>query len=143
MDKIIKKVERSSVNRENELENVIDQQPTAVGPPAENTRSKASTGEEKKETWYNRAINNVDKAISRLSEPTQGELLDRSDSCQSKFSPGDRVVVQTAQGRAVTGTVRWVGSVRASGKVEVPVVVGIETVSRIKFFTFVFTTCVF
>ena len=128
IEKIIKKVERLSVNRENELENVIDQQPIAVGPPAEKTRSKASNGKEKKETWYDRAINKVDKAISRFSEAAQGELLDPSDSRQSKFSPGDRVVVQTVHGRAVTGTVRWVGPIKAAGNVTVSAV-GIETVS--------------
>ena len=126
MDKIIKKVERSLVNRENELENFIDQQPTADGPPAEKTRSK-----EKKETWYNRAINKVDKAISRFSEAAQGEMLNPSDSRQSKFSPGDLVVVQTVHGRAVTGTVRWVGSIRTADNVTVPAVVGIEVVSSV------------
>ena len=131
MDKIIKKVERFSLNRESELENVIDQQPTAGGPPAENTRSKASTGEDKKETWYNRAINKVDKAIARFSEAAQGEMLDPSDSRQSKFSPDDRVVVQTVHGRTVTGTVRWVGPIRAADNVKVPAVVGIEVVSSI------------
>ena len=85
MDKIVKKVERLSVNRENELESFIDQQSAA-----------------------------------------RGKLL---DSHQSKFSPGDHVVVQTVHRKAITGTVRWVGSVRAADNVTVPAVVGIEVVS--------------
>ena len=47
---------------------------------------------------------------------------------QFNFSPGDRVVVQTVRGKAVTGTVRWVGSIKAAGNIAVPAV-GIETVS--------------
>ena len=47
---------------------------------------------------------------------------------QFNFSVGDHVVVQTVRGKAITGTVRWVGSIKAAGKVTIPAV-GIETVS--------------
>ena len=53
---------------------------------------------------------------------------------QLNFSVDDRVVVQTVRGKAVTGTVKWVGSIKIPGKVEVPVLIGIETVSGITFF---------
>ena len=52
-----------------------------------------------------------------------------SFNVESKFSHGDGVVVQNVQGRAITGTVRWTGSFTTAGKVVVPVVIGIETVS--------------
>ena len=48
----------------------------------------------------------------------------------SKFSEGNRVVVQAVREKAVSGTVRWVGSLKASkGTGGMVRVVGIELVS--------------
>ena len=49
---------------------------------------------------------------------------------KSKFKPDDRVVVLTVKGETITGTVRWVGLIRASrADAKSFNVVGIETVS--------------
>ena len=59
-----------------------------------------------------------------MDPPTRPVVL----PSEFKFSVGDRVVVQTVRGKAVTGTVRWVGPTKAAGNIAVPAV-GIETVS--------------
>ena len=134
MDKIVKPVEGAVPYTENDPKKIIEQQPK-VGLPIQNTKSSA----EEKEGW-------IGKAVSFLSggSPANVTADTRSsvDSSHYKFSPADRVVVQTAQGRAVTGTVRWVGPITASGKVEVSVVVGIETVSGITFFCYICLHCI-
>ena len=38
-------------------------------------------------------------------------------------------MVQNVKGKAIPGTVRWGGQMTAAGKVVVPVVIGMETVS--------------
>ena len=53
----------------------------------------------------------------------------RLSNGRSKFSNGDRVVVYNVNGKVINGTVRWVGSMTGAGRVIVPVVIGIETVS--------------
>ena len=115
-------IKGAAPHTENEPKKMVKQQPK-VRAPFQNTRSKSSA--EEKEGW-------IGKAVSFFSggSPANVTADTRSsvDSSHYKFSPGDRIVVQTAQGRAVTGTVRWVGPIKAAGKVTIPAV-GIETVS--------------
>ena len=98
----------------------IQQQPLSDNPSqnTQNTRSKKSVVQETLEGLYNKYVSN--------SGPTN---LDTEVEYQSKFSISDRVVLQSVNGKTISGTVRWVGPMRARGKVTIPVVIGIETVS--------------
>ena len=64
--------------------------------------------------------------------PIVGDVAeDGGNEHQSKFTPGDRVVVYTVQEEPVWGTVRWTGPIKM-GKVDggdIITAVGIETVS--------------
>ncbi len=95
----------------------IQQQPLGDN-PSQNTRSKKSVIQETLEGLYNKYVSN--------SGPTN---LDTEVEYQSKFSISDRVVLQSVNGKTISGTVRWIGPMRARGKVTIPVVIGIETVS--------------
>lgn len=58
------------------------------------------------------------------------KLFGDDDAYKPKFKPDDRVVVLTVKGEMITGTVRWVGLIRASrADAKSFNVVGIETVS--------------
>ena len=128
MDKIIKQVDVP--NKEDDPNTLINTQPKG-GPPAHNTRSRMQNEEGKKEGFLNKAGKVLSNYLgggggqeSPVDPPARPVVL----PSQFNFSVGDRVVVQTARGKAVTGTVRWVGSIKAAGNVIVPAV-GIETVS--------------
>ena len=93
--------------------------------PSQNARSKKQC-----ESW-------IYKAISLFSAGGEGEYQEPQYTPtplpeQSKFTVGDRIVVQNIKGKAIAGTVRWVGQFTA-GKHTPPIAVGIETVSIIFF----------
>ena len=122
MDKIIKQVDVP--NKEDDPNIPIYTQPKGATPTS--TQSEG----EKKEGFFQKA----GKVLSYLGggggqespvDPPVGTVVLPS---QFIFSVGDHVVVQTRKGKAVTGTVRWVGPIKAAGKVTIPTV-GIETVS--------------
>ena len=128
MDKIVKPVKGGAPHTENDPKKIIKQQ-LKGGAPFQNTHSKSSA--EEKEGWVGKAVSFFSRGLpANVTVDTRSSV----DSSHYKFSPGDCVVIQTAQGKAVNGTVRWVGPIRASGNIEVPVVVGVETVSGITFF---------
>ena len=68
--------------------------------------------------------------LTALSQKLFGES---DNAYQPKFKCDDRVAMESAQGELVSGTVRWVGLVRASKIESKSSVIGIETVSVIVF----------
>ena len=127
MYEIIKAVEEplSSGDRTDPGKKAITQEPTG-GPPANNTRSKMSVAQKKAEGWYNKVCSYISgEGGDHQDEPHEPVPVVSSDT----FFLNDRVVVQNVKGKAIPGTVRWVGPMIAAGKVVVPVVIGIETVS--------------
>ena len=133
MDKIIKQVDDGTVPNKEDDPNIsimFSSCSAPVQPPVPKPRSRIQSRERKKERFLDKAV------LSYLGEGGgQGSPVDPPARpvvlpSQFKFSVGDRVVVQTVRGRAVTGTVRWVGLITAAGKVTIPwAAVGIETVS--------------
>ena len=128
MDKIIKRVDVP--NKEDGPNTLIYTQPKGR-PPAANTRRKVQNEEGEKEGFLNKAGKVLSNYLgggggqgSPVDPPGRPVVL----SSQFNFSVGDRVVVRTVREKAVTGTVRWVGLIKAAGKVTIPAV-GIETVS--------------
>ena len=96
MDKIVKPVKGVAPHTENDPKKIVKQQLKGRA-PFQNTHSKSSA--EEKEGW-------IGKAVSFFSggSPANVTADTRSpdDSSHYKLSPRDRVVVQTAQGKAVT-----------------------------------------
>ena len=130
MDKIIKQVEGTIPNKE-DYPNILTSIQPKGRPPVPNTLSRAQNEEGKKEGFLNKAGKVLSNYLgggggqgSPVDPPTRPVVL----PSQLNFSVGDRVVVQTVRGKAVNGTVRWVGLITAAGKVTIPAV-GIETVS--------------
>ena len=123
MEKIIKPVDRTVPNKENDNITNINKQPRGR-PPAYDTHTQDKG--EKKEGF----LNKTGKLLSNYlgGGGGQGSPVDPPARPQFNFSVGDRVVVQTVRGKAVTGTVRWVGLIKAAGNVTISAV-GIETVS--------------
>ena len=66
--------------------------------------------------------------LTALSQKLFGES---DDAYQPKFKCDDRVAMESGQGELVTGTVRWVGLVRASKIESKSSAIGIETVGVI------------
>ena len=133
MEKIIKKKNVSGKNEEKMIgdndKKVVNQQPRTG--PAQNTRSKSDkqTGEGSKKKDGGGGF--FEKAKAIFTGPPPMVQPDSSSDVDSRFSPNDRVVVQTVRDKPIHGTVRWVGPVKTSkdeGGIVVPVV-GIETVS--------------
>ena len=109
---------------------------TKEDPPALITRSKTNDkpseeGSTKKKEG--KGLLDKFKAKDKAKAIINGPPIVTPDSTHVKtqFSEGDRVVVQTAREKAITGIIKWVGPVKTSredGGIVVPVV-GIETVS--------------
>ena len=74
-------------------------------------------------------VSNLKQLFGGAYTPDESEM--QTVAADSKFKIGDRVVLQSARGEVITGTVQFVGSVKVSKEVsESPIpVVGVETVS--------------
>ena len=86
--------------------------------------------EEKQESPLTRARDTLGKLTQRFQGGTEIDH-DKPTAEEYKFKSGDRVVLQSVKERPITGTVRWVGTMRISRDPGVPQVisVGVETVS--------------
>ena len=74
-------------------------------------------------------VSNLRQLFGGTYTPDESEM--QTVAIDSKFKIGDHVVLQSARGEVITGTVQYVGSVKVSKEVsESPIpVVGVETVS--------------
>ena len=134
MDKIIERVDDGTVPNKEDDPNIsimFSSCSAPVQPPVPKPRSRIQSRERKKEGFLNKDGKVLFNYLgggggqgSPVDPPGRPVVL----PSQCNFSVGDCVVVQTVRGKAVTGTVRWVGPKKVAGKVTIPTV-GIETVS--------------
>lgn len=122
MDKIERKIQnRSRIAKKpfhqhtgvENKEDVIKEQPRPE--PKVNTRGQAKGG-----------------FVSNIKQKFGGSSYSTDTNVDSKFKADDRVVLHSVKGEVITGTVKYVGSIRLSKEVaDAPIsVVGVETVSK-------------
>ena len=129
MDKIERKSQRYTdkpiqhqpdTHEQKQSDKVVKVQP---GPA---TRSQVSKGAAAAKGGI---VSNLKQLFGGTYTPDESEM--QTVAAVSKFKIGYRVVLQSARGEVITGTVQYVGSIRLSKEVsESPIpVVGVETVS--------------
>ena len=92
--------------------------------------------EPKKDSLWTRGKGVVGKIAQAFSGPSSVTAIVESEEIPPiedyQFKEGDHVVLQSVRDKTITGTVRWVGQVKASkegGSIPVKAV-GVETVSN-------------
>lgn len=139
MDKIFKKANSKGSSTTSDVENLSEKNPITIEPklsghskssndrPADNLRSSRDKGktliEKAKDNWSKfTGFNNATHASVPSDVPCE---------VPSRFSSGDRVILQSAKGGIVKGMVKWVGPMRMSRETGSLVIsmIGIETVS--------------
>ena len=135
MDKIERKSQRYTdkptqhqpdTHEQKQSDKVVMVQP---GPTTRSQASKSAAAAKSNAAAKGGIVLNLKQFFGGTYTPDESEM--QTVAADSKFKIGDRVVLRSARGEVISGTVQYVGSVKVSKEVsESPLpVVGVETVS--------------
>ena len=129
MDKIIQRVEEVLVTEKECLVNTMP--PLQQGPVQDGGNDQAANDDNLARKTRTLTHGWFSKAVSFISRGEEDQYYDSAApaAVESRFTVGDSVVVQNIKEQPIAGVVRWVGHMISSGKVIVPIAIGIETVS--------------
>ena len=99
------------------------------GPTTRSQASKSAAAAKSTVAAKGSIVSNLKQLFGGTYTPDESEM--QTVAVDSKFKISDRVILQSAGGKFITGTVQYVGSIRLSKEVSeslIPVV-GVETVS--------------